>query len=97
MPRQPFTPLYSLDDCIRDKLNVDVECLACGHRVNLDPEELRRATQVDHSTNTNRCWWTLPEYERAFRCTICKAKQCRMQVVDSVDGTVYELKKPPEG
>jgi hypothetical protein len=94
MPRQPFTPLYSLSDCIRDKLNVEVECLTCGHRVAFDPEKLRQDTAINHATNTNRFYWTLPDYEHAFRCSVCKAKQCRMQLVDSVDDAVYAMKKP---
>lgn len=96
MPRQPFTPLYELSDCIRDRLNVDVECLACGHRVVFDPEKLRFDTKFSQRTNTSRWWWTLPMYQRAFRCSICETKRCRMQIVDRVDGTVYELKKPAE-
>jgi len=96
MSRQPFTPLYSLSDCIRDEIDIHVECLACGHRVVFNAETLRHDTWISHATNTSRSWWTLPDYERAFRCTVCEAKQCKMQLVDSEDGTVYELKKPRE-
>jgi len=64
--------------------------MVCGHQVVTSAAELSKAYFL------KTYWWTLTQIEQAFRCTICQAKQCKMQIVDSVDGSVYEMTKMPE-
>lgn len=76
MPRQPFGKMTDLAHCIRDQLDLEAKCNACGNTTILDPMELRTAI------SKKRIWTALTDVEKALRCKRCQSRSCTLTPVD---------------
>ena len=74
--RQPFGKMTDLAHCIRDELDLEAKCLACGHTTILDPHVIRAITIK------KRIWTALKDIEKALRCTKCQGRTCKLTPVD---------------